>query len=354
MAQNYKDKTLRDQNRRLLQLNQAEIQKVLPEYMQAEYPKLIKLFEKYYEWMDSDGNPNNRINQLYATRDATQVPANLLDNLEDELLLGNAYFAGFKNKREAVKFSNLLYRSKGTKYSLQQFFRGFFGIDPTIEYPKEQIFRVGPKIDYDADSVNDNGNQIAEAASNIGPESRKFITDDKLYQQLSVLIKSDVSISDWLNVYKLFVHPAGVYIGSELQLVSQNEVGFAIEMPAVGTPRESLIVVEEQAAVGIEAFAQATLLVDSDGYNREILEQQIGQYQNMSLEEFQEGRDDLFTALTPNSVAFDDSDGGSSIRDFVTMADSALPDTVGVADSRDIRIDTFDKHNYDTDYDSAP
>ena len=127
-----RDQTLLDNNRTNINLLNSEIDKVLPEYFQEDFPKLKSLFEAYYEFMDSADNPSGQIKRLSSSRDATQVPESLLQYLEDELLLGQAYFGGFLNKREAIKFSNTLYRSKGTKYSIEQFFRGFFAQDPQI------------------------------------------------------------------------------------------------------------------------------------------------------------------------------------------------------------------------------
>ena len=87
-----------------------------------------------------------------------KVDESLLTYIEDELLLGQSYFEGFADKRTAAKFSNNLYRSKGTKFSIEQFFRMFFEVDIDLEYAKEQVFRVGV------------------AGHDIGAESRKFIT----------------------------------------------------------------------------------------------------------------------------------------------------------------------------------
>ena len=103
------------------------------------YPKLINLLDQYYEFEDSDASPSRLLNDLFRSRDITQTDAELLKYIEDELLLGQSYFEGFQDKRAVpAKYSNTLYRSKGTKYSIQQFFRTFFGIDPEIIYTKEE------------------------------------------------------------------------------------------------------------------------------------------------------------------------------------------------------------------------
>lgn len=255
------DKTLLDNNRTDLNLFKNEIDNVLPEYFKEDFPNIKSLFEAYYEFMDSADNPSGQIKRLYSSRDATQVPDKLLQYLEDELLLGQAYFGGFLNKREAIKFSNTLYRSKGTKYSIEQFFRGFFGQDPQILYPKENIFKVGPAIDYEQDSINTGGQQVKEFASVIGPESRKFITDDKLYQVMSVLVRIGIPLKDWVDTYKLFVHPAGVYLGSELLLELVNDIGLSIDQDEIGDPITEQISSEEIAAMSMQAETSMTLLL---------------------------------------------------------------------------------------------
>jgi len=221
MSKSY-DKSIQDNNRNEINLHRSDVKKLLPSYFQEDFPKLIRLLESYYEWSKEQGF-DDQIHRLYEKRDITVVSDSLLEFLEDELLLGNAYFGGFLNKREAIKFSNLLYRSKGTKYSIEQFFRGFFGVDPVVIYPKENIFKVGPEIDYDLNATNNSGEQVKKDASKLGPESFKFITDDKLYQTLAILIRVSIPIDKWIDTYKLFAHPAGFYIGSEVLIEVYNE-----------------------------------------------------------------------------------------------------------------------------------
>jgi hypothetical protein len=353
----YKDKTLQDNNRTELNLQRSEIQKVLPEFYSEDYPQLITLFEKYYDWLNDSDNPGGQIKNLYLSRDATQVPERLLPFLEDELLLGQAYFGGFINKREAIKRSNLLYRSKGTKYSIEQFFRAFYGIDPQVVYPKENIFKVGPQIDYELANTNSAGQQIKEEASKIGPESRKFITDDKLYQVLSILIRAEISITEWLDVYKLFVHPAGVYLGAEIVIEAINKShdgvehtpglynngGLNIIQDDVGLPIPEFLTITGVAELDIEAVFNATLLSGGDG-NTPVFRQDVNTlYSNIgsdvTIEQFGE-----YTSyrelLSPNSPTFDDSDG-------ILMSQ----DSDGTRSS--IIIETFDTHKFSTVFDSA-
>mgnify|MGYP000126389977 CR=1 FL=1 len=142
------DKTLHDLGRRELNLRHYKVEEVLPDHIVDNYPKLVKLLEKYFHFEDQSSSPTDLLNELFTLRDITQTDIDLLSFLEDELLLGQSYFGGFSNKRDAAKYSNLLYRSKGTKYSIQQFFRMFFSIDPDIIYTKKYIFKILINIIY--------------------------------------------------------------------------------------------------------------------------------------------------------------------------------------------------------------
>ena len=195
------DDTLRDDGRReISQITGREVNKVVPEHFKTDYPKLVSFLEQYYHFEDSDGSPSRLVNDLFYTRDINQVDESLLSYIEDELLLGQSYFEGFTDKRTAAKFSNNLYRAKGTKFSIEQFFRMFFEVDIDLEYTKEQVFKIG------------------EAESEIGPESQKFITNAELFQQFALRITSELPFKRWQRPYKLFVHPAGMFIGSAVRL----------------------------------------------------------------------------------------------------------------------------------------
>ena len=368
-----KDKTNIFTNRTDINLFRSEIDQVIPEYFAEDYPNIKKLFDAYYEYMDSADNPSGQIQRLFSSRDATQVPTKLLQYLEDELLLGQAYFGGFLNKREAIKFSNTLYRSKGTKYSIEQFFRGFYGIDPTIIYPKENIFKVGPAIDYGLDSINSAGQQIKEAASVIGPESRKFITDDKLYQVMSVLIRIGLPLNEWVEAYKLFVHPGGVYLGSELLLELVNEIGLTIDQDEIGDPIEEQVVDEDQAGLDIEAFSSITMLnADSaTGIRRQTTEQSFSQLYDYTFQDV--GGISQTTVLGMSEPTMDDSTTATTIESTLTAGitmdndldsasvyaktyDGTSQDTLSL-DENGIVIKptgtfTFDQHRFSTKFDS--
>ena len=290
---NNKDNTLTDYNRRELVFPRYEVKEILPEFFREEYPKLITLLEEYYEFENSSDSPSRLVDELFISRDITQTDLSLLSFIEDELLLGQSFFEGFQDKRAASKYSNTLFRSKGTKYSIQQFFRTFFGVDPDVVYTKNNVFNVG---------------------DHIGSESQKFITNNKLYQKHAILIKIGIGESTWRDAYKLFVHPAGTFLGSEIQIVSS--VLDSIIAPDVTIEPPPPFAVHSQASFATFASIDNTSLVndvgtDSDGIlsriRPEIVSMSFNGMSGVTLEQIQDQYGNLREAQLATSPTFDDS-----------------------------------------------
>jgi hypothetical protein len=195
------DKTLSDIGRRELDFTGNQIAEALPEWFREDNPKLITLFEKYYENLDSDGHFGHQLHTIPTLRDISQTAKTNITFIEDELLLGQNYVEGILDNRTGAELSNNFYRSKGTKFGIERFFKMFFGEVPEIIYGKDLVMKVG---------------------NNIGPESGLRITDPTIYQFWGILIKSGISSSDWLQLYKLFAHPAGMYVGAEVAISTAN------------------------------------------------------------------------------------------------------------------------------------
>ena len=300
---NNKNSTLKDYNRRELSFPRYEVKEILPEFFRTEYPKLITLLDQYYEFENSEESPSRLVDELFTSRDITQNDLSLLTFIEDELLLGQSFFEGFQDKRAASKYSNVLFRSKGTKYSIQQFFRTFFGVDPDIVYTKNNVFNVG---------------------DHIGAESQKFITDNKLYQKHAILIKVGIGESTWRDAYKLFVHPAGTFLGSEIQIVSS--VLDTIIAPTVTIEPPPPFAVHGEASFATAAFLDHTSLVDdfatdSDGIlsriRPEIASMIFDRNSGITIEQINNQYSSLREAQLATSPTFDDSDQvGTNGMDF--------------------------------------
>ena len=237
------DKTLKDTKRRDINLNEYQVASTLPSYIQSEFPKFVSFLEEYFKFEEQNSSTTRFLQDMFETRDISQTDIDLLTYFEDEFLLGENYFQGFADKRTAVKYSSYLYRSKGTKYSIQQFFKTFFDIEPDIVYTKQYIFTL-------QDSSGD--------GSQVGAESARYLTDNKLYQTYAIQVRSELSVAQWRDAYKLIVHPAGMYLGGLTQIVGtasidglQYDPGEAIKPP---------IVAEGTASFNGLGFSQHTAL----------------------------------------------------------------------------------------------
>ena len=137
------DKTLSDTYRRDLKFDRYEVYGALPEHFDDKYTKLVNFLEKYYESLEEPSNPVSDIRDVMSVRDITQTKEEFLSFISNELLLGKPYFESFDDKRSALQFSSLLYRSKGTEFSIKQFFRTFFSVDVEVTYGDDATFSIG-------------------------------------------------------------------------------------------------------------------------------------------------------------------------------------------------------------------
>jgi hypothetical protein len=235
--------------RRNVDFKTNKVGDILPEYFIAQYPQFITFLEKYYDYLDSDETYNfdRQIKELFAIRDIHSNSTEDLDRIFKEIGLGIANSNYFKDPRYAARLLSIFYRVKGSLYSSEAFFKAFYGIDAEIQYPKKNLFIVGDSL--------------------IGPESLKFIQDGALYQVYSILVKSEIPIVVWKELFKQFVHPAGFYLGSEVVFtgVANNFATVENIMPNV-TPAINVgnVTFTSSAAMSIEGAIDLTELIQSD------------------------------------------------------------------------------------------
>jgi len=283
---------LEDVNRRDLNFATSKVKEVLPEYFLAEYPKLITLLEKYYEYLDSDADDafKNQINDLYSIRDVSQTSLESLDEIISEIGNGLEVASFFQQPRLMAKLLAEFYSSKGTLVSAEGFFRAFYNEEITVEYPKDKIFILNE--------------------SQVGYESQKFIQDDEIYQIFSILIKVGLSVTDYQSLYTRFVHPAGWHFQGQVQTESKVTVG------VVGTGQDPLdssgpvILVDEANIAAAAGFHELTALLESDGMSIRIADEEdiISRYSDITLESLDTYYDTIARVISPESFTFDDSD----------------------------------------------
>ena len=59
------DKTLKDKNRREINLREYQIESVLPSFFLSDYRKLVSFLKKYYEYETRDESISEFINDLF-------------------------------------------------------------------------------------------------------------------------------------------------------------------------------------------------------------------------------------------------------------------------------------------------
>jgi hypothetical protein len=301
--------SLEDLNRRDLNFSKAQVKDVLPEYFQSEHPKLIALLEAYYEWLDSDGDNSfaHEINNILSSHDLSQTSEANLDQWWASIGNGLKSSSFFQEPRLMAKMMADFYRLKGTLTAGETFFRAFFNEKATIEYPKENIFIVGE--------------------SKIGYEFRKFITDNRRYQTFSTLIKVGLSTSEYEDLYKKFVHPAGFYLEGEVLLTSEGASNItvigntAVDSDEIRNIRRiSPILFSEVVDSATPGATIMTQIIDSDGTDLRInIDEIVDKYDQVSLAEMDSVYSSIIEIMTPNSFKFGRDSGPTFDIDLETM-----------------------------------
>jgi len=309
---------LQDLNRRPIPLQRSKIKEILPEYFVAEYPTFITFLEKYYEFLDSDGTYafDTEIQKLFSTRDIDQTPETLLDILGNEFSQSISTVGNFSDPRYSIRRFGELYRAKGTPVAADQFFRSFFNVEPTIEYPKEKLFTVG--------------------SSAIGFQDEQVIQDHARNQIYSILYKVPLGLQTWSDLYKKFVHPAGYFFSVDVQI--EENVDLALRtMPQVFLDSASgTLAVVAEGTTGFDASFEQFTTLQTDELTGVVFrnnpEETIEKYQDLTMDSLDDIYDNIRQMLTPNSFKFDDSNA---------TADSAAPDF-------SITFETFDQEMFDS------
>ena len=136
MAINYQSK------RRLKSFQNRKVKESLPEFYTSEFPTLVTFLEKYYNFVDSASGEHifgNDAKQFFATKDIREMPSGLLNSLVSELAGGLKTGENFTDRRYALTRLADLARTKGSRFSLEEFFRLFYQQRAEVEYGKESM-----------------------------------------------------------------------------------------------------------------------------------------------------------------------------------------------------------------------
>lgn len=290
---------------------------LLPEFFESEYPLLVKFLETYYAYTKEDDTISygDKIKELFDLRDITTTELDALDYLLREIGNGVDHTIFPKDGREArARLSARLlanfYRVKGTQTSAEQFFKMFFNEDVEVSYPKENIFYLNDKP----------GNSL------IGPESLKYITDNRRYQIFSILLKTGLSSADYENLYKKFVHPAGFHLASDVATKGTS----SLEIQGEGTdPLETPYVFIETSAHASCTPEYALLTMrETDPIDESFIlssEVTLNLYEGMTLQRIQDLYGTIASWQAPGSVLL--SQGDIYLSDVFECNDADFTET---------------------------
>ena len=301
--------SLEDLDRRKLRLDVPAVSRLLPEYFQSEYGvdsgSLTKLLDLYYEYLDSDGvhSFHKEISNLFLARDPSQNSETYLDEIIKETGNGLQSSSFFQNPRLMAKLLPLFYKSKGSLVATEGFFRGFFGEQATVEYPKDELLYIG--------GIDATGNQ-----GRSGYEDQNRIQDNAIYQIFSVLIKTGLSVSEWSSLYKRFAHPAGFHYAGLVQLEEDGIITFNAQgINPLESSTGDIVILDEATQIITTAFTQITAILDSsfngdpatDGVFRLTVTQPLEVFKDVITNDLRKFYPSLAKLVTPNSFTFDNS-----------------------------------------------
>ena len=311
-------------NRRPRNFLHRKVRDALPEFFTQDYPKLVTFLEKYYDYLDSDGASSfdYKLRKIYQTRDTQETTSDLLQFLIEEIA-GKNTGGNFIDPSFYAQRIHELHRTKGSRFSIEEFFRAFFQQNAEVVYPKDDIFTIG--------------HDSAGPLSRIGAESNKFIQNNTIYQVFSILIKSAISQTTWEELYKKFVHPAGFYIAGSV--VTDVEAVGTLTAPLASADSGARGVISSVAETITAPFTQLTALTDSGVTTfRSRLDEKINEYQSLTPTELEKFYSNIDEITTVKSFTFDDSDNRVSVA-------AATPDF-------SLDLETFDNEQFDSSFNS--
>jgi hypothetical protein len=276
---------------RNIRLHKARVRQVLPEHYQSNYPKLIELLDLYYEFLSThpEHNFDDIISEIILAHDLDLAGEKNTEYLSRDLTVGEDYSSAMTDFKTKGPLFVDWYRSKGSLYSIERFFRWMFNESVEVEYGKNSVFMLN------------------EDSSKIGTTSQKYIKNDKLYQVFALLIKVGIPGIQWRDLYKRLCHPAGFYFQSYVILESignyyiRDMIGV---VPPQADPLESSADVHIQSISGVFSYYPS----EPSGADVRVGQLSISAISELEVSDVIHRTDSIAEFVGPNSPTFDSVD----------------------------------------------
>jgi hypothetical protein len=202
----------------------TRVSSLVPEEIRVNSENLVILLKDYYEYLNQRHKPSGEIYGLSDNHDIDLMDDPYLDLIQKE----TAKYMPKSFTPDRVKmYKKLLkyYNYRGSKDSVELFFRILFDADSTVYYPWNDTFKLSEG------GWDQSLNRYFNAKSFLSNSQK--LHDSKYYQRYSYVVKSEVSPEYWINSFSRLVHPAGYIFFADVVLTLQSPAMIDRNQPGV-------------------------------------------------------------------------------------------------------------------------
>ena len=160
------------------------------------------------------------------------------------------------NKRNLYKQIIDFYKLRGSRDSIEIFFRLLFNDTAEVEFPYDYTL-IPSSGAWDTNSSLPRGGQYLDNKGFLSDNIK--LHDSHRYQKFSYLIKSGINISDWEYAFDRLVHPSGFIYFSEILIFLELIEGVITNLFSKMPDKQPGIIGPEDIPLIIEAFASQYL-----------------------------------------------------------------------------------------------
>jgi len=117
----------------------------VPDYIRAEFPQFVLFLEKYYEFLDQDGEANNVLLNASSFSDINTTLDAFVPSFREQYLQMFPKDSLITDRR-LIKFIREFYEAKGSEESILFIFRTFFDEHVDIIYPSKFILKASDGV----------------------------------------------------------------------------------------------------------------------------------------------------------------------------------------------------------------
>lgn len=250
----------------------------IPDFIRSDYTTFVTFIEKYYEWMEQENNPINILlnNHFYDIDEANDEELDRWRQMLAKQWPKNVPV----DRRFLYKRIKDIYESKGSKSSIESFFRLFYGEDVDILYPSKFILRASDGIWTERQSVKVTTANDYEVLNLTGSliDIYYYISVGSVYRQVKIpatvtdVIKIDATSPQQWEVFLKFDNQRttlpGPGAGGEGTIVFEGPIATVDTVGAADASRAAgtyTIGASDWTSDGAGSAAEFTVVVDGTG-----------------------------------------------------------------------------------------